>query len=71
VKHILVKHCESRRPVSWKDDNIRRTPEEAMTRIKGKGDNDYLTAMALRCNRVFGADPQWPRDFRGSCRARK
>jgi NIMA-interacting peptidyl-prolyl cis-trans isomerase 1 len=28
--HLLVKHCESRRPSSWRSDKITRTKEEAL-----------------------------------------
>jgi NIMA-interacting peptidyl-prolyl cis-trans isomerase 1 len=30
ASHLLVKHRESRRPSSWKQDNITRTKEEAL-----------------------------------------
>ncbi|KAI1384800.1 rotamase-domain-containing protein [Hypoxylon trugodes] len=33
--HLLVKHRESRRPASWRESEITRTKEEAMTIIKG------------------------------------
>ncbi|KAL1429763.1 hypothetical protein MTO96_015793 [Rhipicephalus appendiculatus] len=33
--HLLVKHCESRRPSSWREENITRTKEEALSLIKG------------------------------------
>ncbi|XP_050682246.1 putative peptidyl-prolyl cis-trans isomerase dodo isoform X2 [Leptidea sinapis] len=32
--HILVKHAESRRPSSWREDNITRTKEEALEILK-------------------------------------
>jgi len=31
ASHLLIKHRESRRPSSWKEENITRTVEEAMT----------------------------------------
>jgi len=34
VSHILVKHNESRRPSSWKEDKITRTRNEALELIK-------------------------------------
>jgi len=34
ASHILVKHQESRRPSSWKEENITRTKAEAMEIIK-------------------------------------
>ncbi|XP_041481388.1 peptidyl-prolyl cis-trans isomerase NIMA-interacting 1-like isoform X1 [Lytechinus variegatus] len=33
--HLLVKHRESRRPASWRDDKITRTKDEALQIIKG------------------------------------
>jgi peptidyl-prolyl cis-trans isomerase NIMA-interacting 1 len=32
--HILVKHAESRRPSSWREENITRTKDEAMDILK-------------------------------------
>ncbi len=34
VSHILVKHKDSRRPSSWKEDNITRTKDEAIDILK-------------------------------------
>lgn len=33
--HLLVKHNESRRPSSWREDKITRTKDEASEIIKG------------------------------------
>jgi len=33
--HILVKHRESRRPSSWRQDNITRSKEEALNQLQG------------------------------------
>uniref|UniRef100_A0A6M2E442 Peptidyl-prolyl cis-trans isomerase n=1 Tax=Amblyomma tuberculatum TaxID=48802 RepID=A0A6M2E442_9ACAR len=33
--HLLVKHRESRRPSSWREEKITRTKEEALALIKG------------------------------------
>jgi len=33
ASHILVKHKDSRRPSSWKEENITRTKEEATAKI--------------------------------------
>lgn len=33
--HLLVKHKDSRRPSSWRADNITRSKEEALTIIEG------------------------------------
>ena len=35
ASHLLVKHRESRRPSSWREDNITRTKEEALAILKG------------------------------------
>ncbi|KAK0554583.1 peptidyl-prolyl cis-trans isomerase Pin1 [Tilletia horrida] len=35
ARHLLVKHAKSRRPSSWKETNITRSPEEAIEIIKG------------------------------------
>ncbi|KPJ03480.1 Protein dodo [Papilio machaon] len=33
-RHILVKHAESRRPSSWREESITRTKEEALEQLK-------------------------------------
>lgn len=33
--HLLVKHCESRRPQSWRETNITRSKDEALNIIEG------------------------------------
>lgn len=33
--HLLVKHRDSRRPSSWKEPEIRRTKEEALSILRG------------------------------------
>ncbi|KAG0365071.1 peptidyl-prolyl cis/trans isomerase-like protein [Gamsiella multidivaricata] len=35
VSHLLVKHVESRRPSSWREDQITRTKDEALQRLQG------------------------------------
>ncbi|KFQ43173.1 Peptidyl-prolyl cis-trans isomerase NIMA-interacting 1, partial [Nestor notabilis] len=35
--HLLVKHNQSRRPSSWRQDKITRTKDEALVLINGKG----------------------------------
>ncbi|XP_063687654.1 uncharacterized protein LOC134820923 [Bolinopsis microptera] len=35
ASHLLVKHKDSRRPSSWKEDNITRTKEEALEILDG------------------------------------
>ncbi|XP_021966286.1 putative peptidyl-prolyl cis-trans isomerase dodo [Folsomia candida] len=39
ASHILVKHRDSRRPSSWRDDNITRTKEEALDILAGYRDS--------------------------------
>jgi NIMA-interacting peptidyl-prolyl cis-trans isomerase 1 len=34
ASHLLVKHCKSRRPSSWKEETITRSPEEALEMIE-------------------------------------
>ncbi|XP_013411626.1 peptidyl-prolyl cis-trans isomerase NIMA-interacting 1 [Lingula anatina] len=36
--HLLVKHRQSRRPSSWREDNITRTKDEALDILKGYRD---------------------------------
>ncbi|XP_061184597.1 putative peptidyl-prolyl cis-trans isomerase dodo [Saccostrea echinata] len=36
--HLLVKHRDSRRPSSWREENITRTKEEALKILKGYRD---------------------------------
>lgn len=35
ASHLLVKHTESRRPSSWKQDKITRSKDKALEIIKG------------------------------------
>ena len=35
ASHILVKHRQSRRPASWKQEQITRSKEEALEILKG------------------------------------
>ncbi|KAJ2326903.1 Peptidyl-prolyl cis-trans isomerase NIMA-interacting protein 1, partial [Coemansia sp. RSA 2673] len=35
ASHILAKHIKSRKPSSWREDTITRTPEEAIERVLG------------------------------------
>ncbi|XP_069120250.1 peptidyl-prolyl cis-trans isomerase NIMA-interacting 1-like [Argopecten irradians] len=35
ASHLLVKHRESRRPASWRSDNITRSKEEALQILQG------------------------------------
>ncbi|RHY34729.1 hypothetical protein DYB32_000679 [Aphanomyces invadans] len=37
--HLLVKHVESRRPASWRQDPITRSKEVARSRLEGNQDN--------------------------------
>lgn len=38
ASHILVKHRDSRRPSSWREDNISRSKDEALEILKGYRD---------------------------------
>ena len=42
ASHLLVKHKDSRRPSSWREENITRTKEEALEILKGTS-NSFLT----------------------------
>jgi NIMA-interacting peptidyl-prolyl cis-trans isomerase 1 len=54
ASHLLVKHARSRRPASWKEDPVTRSPEEALAMVEafraqlvessGGGDNADLAA---------------------------
>ncbi|KAH7100301.1 rotamase-domain-containing protein [Auriculariales sp. MPI-PUGE-AT-0066] len=51
ASHLLVKHRDSRRPSSWKEDNITRTKEEAINILLGyqteiKGDPETFAKLA-------------------------
>lgn len=35
ASHLLVKHRDSRRPSSWREENITRTKEQALAMLKG------------------------------------
>ena len=35
ASHLLVKHNKSRRPSSWKEENITRSKEEALVILRG------------------------------------
>eukprot|EP00128_Syssomonas_multiformis_P018037 Colp12_sorted_trinity150504_noHs@25205 len=49
ASHLLVKHRDSRRPASWREDPITRTKEEALEILKGhiqkiqSGEVDFAT----------------------------
>ncbi|KAG1663101.1 putative peptidyl-prolyl cis-trans isomerase dodo [Nymphon striatum] len=47
--HLLVKHKESRRPSSWREETITRTKDEALEIIKG----DILYMLLLSINQVL------------------
>ena len=36
ASHLLVKHRDSRRPSSWREDDITRSKEEALVILKGR-----------------------------------
>lgn len=41
ASHLLVKHRDSRRPSSWREENITRTKEEALEILKGNTVEKY------------------------------
>lgn len=43
--HLLVKHKDSRRPSSWREDNITRTKEEALELVKSKHNNCNMSIL--------------------------
>ena len=46
ASHLLVKHTESRRPASWRQDPITRSKDEALEILKGML---YLAKSRLVC----------------------
>lgn len=38
VRHLLIKHRDSRKPSSWKDEKIERTKEDAIEKLKSYKD---------------------------------
>ncbi len=48
-RHLLVKHCDSRRPSSWKEANITRTKAEAVQIVEGAF-STYQTVLHLKPN---------------------
>ncbi|KAI8060853.1 peptidyl-prolyl cis-trans isomerase pin1 [Gongronella butleri] len=53
ASHLLVKHKDSRRPSSWREENITRTKEEALEILKGyqkKIESGEETLSALATN---------------------
>lgn len=58
ASHLLVKHRESRRPSSWKEPTVTRSPEEAMRMVQAfrqsiiEGDEKFeeLAARESHCN---------------------
>ena len=49
--HLLVKHRDSRRPSSWREEKITRSKEEALEILKGEFSNRPAFC-SLRCNKV-------------------
>ncbi|KAI8337168.1 peptidyl-prolyl cis-trans isomerase pin1 [Chlamydoabsidia padenii] len=53
ASHLLVKHAESRRPSSWREENITRSKEEALVILEGyqkQIQNGVETLSALATN---------------------
>lgn len=51
--HLLVKHAGSRRPSSWREENITRTKEEALELIKCKHDANYDSKSIFSCKLIW------------------
>lgn len=47
--HLLVKHAGSRRPSSWREENITRTKEEALEILKGAYYHELSSLLRIRC----------------------
>lgn len=45
--HILVKHRESRRPSSWREENITRSKEEALKLLQGSDSMDISSVVNI------------------------
>ncbi len=53
ASHILVKHRDSRRPSSWREENITRSKDEALTVLRGyrdaiRGDEASFAELATK-----------------------
>lgn len=53
--HLLVKHKNSRRPSSWREENITRSKEEAMEVLKCNLIFDYNTSSVTLFNSVLSS----------------
>jgi len=47
--HILVKHRESRRPSSWRQENITRSKEEALKQLEGNCSSSQKVIVTGKC----------------------
>lgn len=67
--HILVKHRDSRRPSSWKENNITRTKDEATAKILAYAFDQFFPALSLAVlsdlppDRPGASPPLRPRPF--------
>lgn len=68
ASHLLIKHKDSRRPSSWKEENITRTKEEATEILRGheakiNGSTDKFTELASKhsdcSSHTHGGDLGW------------
>uniref|UniRef100_A0A8C2H1I9 Peptidyl-prolyl cis-trans isomerase n=1 Tax=Cyprinus carpio TaxID=7962 RepID=A0A8C2H1I9_CYPCA len=47
--HLLVKHKQSRRPSSWREENITRSKEEALQLIHSKRERELSYNQSIMC----------------------
>jgi len=60
--HLLVKHIESRRPASWRSDNITRSKEEALQILEGTictASVCLMTKSAAHLSGNFNTQQEW------------
>ncbi|KAG0686311.1 hypothetical protein C6P40_004510 [Pichia californica] len=56
VRHLLIKHKDSRKPSSWKEENITRSKEDAIEKLKGYKDEIERGDISLESLAVENSD---------------
>ncbi|RZC42330.1 WW domain containing protein [Asbolus verrucosus] len=51
--HLLVKHKDSRRPSSWREENITRTKEEALDLVKCKWEKEKYWSSVMHSSLAY------------------